>query len=68
MSHFKLCKISLKKKGYKGCVSRKKPFISLCNKKAHKKASVFLVTKKGIWLFSDESKFNIHASDSQNRK
>jgi transposase len=55
--------------GYKGCVARKKPFISQINKKKRLDFAKAHINKgNDFWksvLFSDESKFNIFGSDGR---
>jgi len=55
--------------GYKGCVARKKPFISKINKKKRLDFAKSHINKvNDFWksvLFSDESKFNIFGSDGR---
>lgn len=58
-------------KGYRGCVARKKPFISAKNKKKRLEyAQKYVVKPEEFWqnvIFTDESKFNIFGSDGQVR-
>lgn len=57
----------IREKGYRGCVARKKPFISAKNiKKRLEYAQKYVVEPEEYWenvIFTDESKFNIFGTD-----
>ncbi|KAL9706439.1 hypothetical protein quinque_009957 [Culex quinquefasciatus] len=57
----------IRSKGYRGCVARKKPFISAINKnKRLLYAKKYVSKPKEFWrdvMFTDESKYNLFGSD-----